>query len=58
MLFLDNMRVKKPKTNYNNKKVASEIKRFILKHIQILNKVFADLKKVGIIIVRKKSKFS
>lgn len=56
-LFLDNVEVKKPKTKYNNKKVAPKIRCYILEHIQNLDKVVADLERAEIIITKGKFQF-
>jgi hypothetical protein len=37
--------MKGSRTTYNNKKTLSKIRRFILKHIQKLDKVLADLER-------------
>lgn len=41
--FLNDMGVKRLKTTYNNKKLTFEIKRYIVIHIQNMNKILADL---------------
>lgn len=56
-LFLDIMAVKKLKTIYNNKKIASDIRQYILKYIQNLNKILANLEQASIIITKAKSQF-
>ncbi len=40
--FLDDVGVKGPKTKYNNEEVAPGIRRYVLEHIQNLDKVLAD----------------
>ena len=50
--FLDDVRVKGPKTKYNNKEVAPGIRRYVLEH-----KVFADLERAGVTIAGAKSQF-
>lgn len=42
---------------FNNEKVAPRIKRYLLKHIQNLDKVLADLEKIGTPITGGKSQF-
>lgn len=37
------MAVKKPKTIYNNKKMALNIRQYVFRHIQNLDKILADL---------------
>ena len=51
------MGVKRPKTKYNNEKVILEIRRYVLKHIQNLDKILADLERAAVIIARGKSQF-
>lgn len=51
------MRIKKLKTTYNNKKVAFEIRQYMIKHIQNLDKVLANLKLSGVTIAQTKSQF-
>lgn len=55
--FLDDVRVKGPKTKYNNKEVVPGIRRYILEYIQNLDKVLTDLEKAGVIIARAKCQF-
>lgn len=52
--FLDDIGVKSPKTIYNNKKLASRIRRYVIEHIQNLNKVLADLEQAVVIIAEAK----
>ena len=56
-LFLDDVRVKKVKNIYENREVMSEIRLFVLKHIQWLNIVLINLELVECIISEKKSQF-
>lgn len=51
------MRVKKPKTIYNNKELASKIRRYVFEYIQNLDNVLADLKQMGVTIAKAKSQF-
>ncbi len=51
------MRVKRPKTKYNNEEVAPGIRCYVFKHIRNLDKVLADLKRAGVTIARAKSQF-
>ena len=55
--FLDDIRVKDPKTTYNNKELAPEIKQYVIEHIQNLDQVLADLEQAGITIAKAKSQF-
>jgi hypothetical protein len=58
MPYLDNIRVKGPKIRYNNKEVSRllGVRRFILEHIQNLDKVLADFKRASTIIAITKMK--
>jgi hypothetical protein len=47
--------MKGSRTTYNNKKTLLGIKRFILKHIQELNKVLADFERAGCTVLDPKS---
>ena len=40
--FLDDLGIKKPKTEYNSEEVALGIWRYILEHIQNLDEILAD----------------
>lgn len=42
-LFLDHKRVKRPKTTYNNEKLALRIRQYVVEHIQNMDKGLADL---------------
>ena len=55
--FLDDLGVKGPKTKYNNEEVAPEIRRYVLEHIQNLDKVLADLERARVTIAGGKSQF-
>ena len=55
--FVDDVEVKNPKMTYNNKEVALGIRRFMLEHIQSLDRVFADIKRARTTIVGSKSQF-
>ncbi|KAF2209233.1 hypothetical protein CERZMDRAFT_47485, partial [Cercospora zeae-maydis SCOH1-5] len=49
--FLDDIAIYGLKTKYSNKEVKPRLCRFIVEHIRNLDKVLADLKRVGLIIV-------
>jgi hypothetical protein len=51
--------VKRPKNKYNDKKVSdlSKVRKFIIKYIQNLDTVLADLERAEVIISVKKLKF-
>ncbi len=51
------MRVKRPKTTYNNEEVALGIRRYILEYIQNLDAVLGDLERTGVTISGAKSQF-
>lgn len=55
--FLDNIDIKRPKTTYNNQKLVSKIWRYMIKHIQNLDAVLANLERASITIARVKSQF-
>jgi hypothetical protein len=59
MLFLDNIGIKGLKSRYNNKEVPKllGVRRFILKYIQNLDAVLADLEKTKATISAIKLKF-
>jgi hypothetical protein len=54
MPFLDDIRVKGPKTDYNNEEIKPRLRRFVVKHIVDLNKVLLDIKRAGITVAIKK----
>lgn len=56
-LFLDDVKIKGPKIIYNNKKLAPGIWRYVVEHIQNLDKVLLDLEQARIIISKAKSQF-
>ncbi len=56
-LFLDDVGVKRPKTTYNNKELAPGMRRYVVEHIQNLDKVLADLQRAGVTIAGAKSQF-
>ena len=47
MPFLNNIRVKGPYTNYNREEALPRIQRYILEHIQNLDKTLEQIKRVG-----------
>ncbi len=47
MLFLDNVRVKGPYTDYDREEVLPGIQRYILEHIQNLDKTLERIKRAG-----------
>lgn len=49
--------MKNPKTTYNNKKIATEIRRYMFEHIQFLDKVFTNIEQAEITIAETKSQF-
>ena len=49
-LYLDNVGVKGPRSRYNNKEAKPSIRRFVLEHIQNLNRVLADMEQAGLTI--------
>ena len=55
--FLDNVGIKNPKTTFNNEKTAFKIHHYMLKHIQFLDKTFADIAQTGAITAKTKPQF-
>ena len=55
--FLNDIDIKSFKFNYENALVLSKIRRYIMKHVQWLDEVLADLKRVECIILNEKSQF-
>ncbi len=55
--FVNDIKVKKSKITYNNEFILSEIRRYVMKHIQWLNDVLINIEKVDCIIFEKKSQF-
>ena len=47
MPFLNNIRVKGLYTNYNKEEALSSIQRYILEHIQNLDKTLEQIKRAG-----------
>jgi hypothetical protein len=52
--FLNDIRVKDLKTDYNRKESVFSIRRFILKYIINLNYILTDLERIGITVLREK----
>jgi len=55
--FLDDMKVKKSKTIYDNAKIASEVRQFMLKHIKNLDFVLLNFELINCIISDEKLQF-
>lgn len=55
--FVNNVGGKNFKIIYNNEKIAPKIQHYMFKHIQFLDKIFADIKQAEVIIARAKSQF-
>ncbi len=55
--FVDDIEMKKSKITYNDEFIVSEIRRYVMKHIQWLNDVLANIEKIDCIIFEKKSQF-
>jgi hypothetical protein len=55
--FLDDIEIKNSKTKYDNEKIASSIRRYILEHIKSLDAVLVDLERASITISILKSHF-
>jgi hypothetical protein len=57
LLFVNDIKMKKSKTTYNNEFILSEIRRYVMKHIQWLNDVLTNIERIDCIIFEKKSQF-
>ncbi len=55
--FVNDIEVKESKTTYNNKFILSEIRRYVMKHIQWLNDVLINIERFDCTIFEKKSQF-
>jgi hypothetical protein len=55
--FVNDITMKKSKIMYNNEFILSEIRRYVMKHIQWLNDVLTNIEKIDCIIFEKKSQF-
>ncbi len=51
--FVNDIEIKESKITYNNEFILSEIQRYVMKHIQWLNDVLTNIKKVDCIIFEK-----
>ncbi len=55
--FVDDIEMKGSKITYNDEFIVSEIRRYVMKHIQWLNDVLTDIEKADCTIFEKKSQF-
>jgi hypothetical protein len=55
--FVNDIEMKKSKITYNDEFIVFEIRRYVMKHIQWLNDVLADIERADCIIFEKKSQF-
>jgi hypothetical protein len=55
--FVDDIEVKESKITYNNEFILSEIRRYVMKHIQWLNDVLTDIERADCIIFEEKFQF-
>ena len=55
--FVNDVVVKKDRNNHENKKIVSEIRIFVFRHIQNLNKILIDIKRSKATISDEKSQF-
>ncbi len=53
--FLDDIKVKRSKTIYDNAKITSEVHQFMLKHIKNLNFILLNFELINCIIFDEKS---
>ena len=56
-LFINNIGVKGPKIIYNDKEMTSSIRKYVLEHIQWLDRILADLERADYTISGAKSQF-
>ncbi len=55
--FVNDIEMKESKITYNDEFIVSEIRRYVMKHIQWLNDVLTNIKRIDCIIFEKKSQF-
>ena len=55
--FINHINIKDSRSNYNEKDILSEIRLFIIKHVQWLNAIFVNLEKTDCTISNEKSQF-
>jgi hypothetical protein len=55
--FVNDIKIKESKMTYNNEFILSEIRRYVMKHIQWLNDVLTDIERSDCTIFEKKSQF-
>ncbi len=55
--FVNDIKMKKSKITYNNEFIFSEIRRYVMKHIQWLNDVLTNIERINCIIFEKKFQF-
>ncbi len=55
--FVNDIKIKESKTTYNNEFILSEIRRYVMKHIQWLNDVLTDIERSDCIIFEEKFQF-
>jgi hypothetical protein len=55
--FVNDIKVKESKITYNNEFIFSEIRRYVMKHIQWLNVVLTNIERTDCTIFEKKSQF-
>jgi hypothetical protein len=57
LLFVNDIKVKESKITYNNEFIFSEIRRYVIKHIQWLNDVLTNIEKADCTFFEKKLQF-
>jgi len=57
LLFINDISIKGSKTIYNNEKVVSEIRKYILKHIIWMDRMLTNLERAGYTISKAKLQF-
>ena len=55
--FINNIKVKRSKSKYNNKEVFFGIQRYIAEHIRNLDQILLNLELANITVFREKSQF-
>jgi hypothetical protein len=55
--FVNDIKMKSLKITYNNEFILSEVRRYVMKHIQWLNDVLINIEKIDCIIFEEKSQF-
>src|SRR5437773_10826436 len=57
IIYLNDVRVKDSKIKYNDEKMSSEVRKYVLKHLQHLNQVLASIELSSTKLNEEKSQF-